>query len=133
MDERILEKWFRMEAGNLNAALVRAPRPLADLLLEERPTAPTKAGEHAFDPDALRRLADALPPLVRARLRVPLLVYRETETPDEAYVLDAVAAKALKVLGVAVARPREGKLWVSYGLLVEFARRYPTCLQTVLL
>lgn len=114
-------------AGN-----VRSPRPLRQLLREEEPSAPTReGGVHRFDVDALRRLAEALPPILRTDLRVPILFFVDHEIPENAFVMDAPAAEALRRLGVTQARPRDGKLWVSVALARRFAQEYPTVAQFV--
>lgn len=122
-----------LEMGRLRDSLVRERRHLADLLLEAEPTAPTPGGVHRFDPAAIRALADALSPLTRARLRLPLLVYLDHESRGSAYVSEAVVADALRELGYAKGELRDGRLWIGEALAAEAARRFPTCVQFVLL
>lgn len=124
---------MNLEIGKVHEALVRNPRPLLDLLLEERPVAATRADEHVYDKEALRRLADALSPLTRARLRVPIVVFLDSEMSGECYVADAAAIRAVQELGAAKATPQGGKVWMSESLARELARQYPTCVQFVML
>lgn len=132
VDERVLRRLLRTESQRMMAGNVRAPRPLRHLLMEREPTAPTReGGVHRFDVDAVRRLADALPALVRADLRLPILFFVDHEYPQNAFVMDQAAMEALQTLGVATGRPRDGKLWVSMALARHFAHEYPRLAQFV--
>lgn len=133
VDDRAIERWMSLEIGKVHEGLVRAPRPLVELLFEERPVAATRAGEHAFDKDALRALADALSPLTRARLKVPIVVFLDSDVPGEGYVADAAAIRAVLETGAAKTTPQDGKVWMSESLARDLARRFPTCVQFVML
>lgn len=133
VDDRTLEKWMALEMRGLAQALVKVPRPLAELLLEPRPAAQTATGPHAFDPAALRAFAERLTPLTRARLRLPVTFYLDRETDASAYVADRVAQDALLEAGLATGAPREGRLWLGESLAREAARRYPTLFQFMML
>lgn len=132
VDERVVERWMSLEIGKVHETLVRAPRPLLDCLLEERPTAATRAGEHVFDVAALRRLAEALSPLTRARVKVPLVVFLDSDMHGECYVADAAAVRAVRELGAAKAEPKGDKVWMSESLARDLALRFPTCVQFVM-
>lgn len=132
VNDRAIEKWMALELGGLQRALVAAPRPLADLVLEEVPSAPTRSGEpHRFDKPTLRRAHDALGPLARRRLRVPFTFYVDKETPDDAYLVDEAALELLRALGEVPAESamREGRYWLGHARARAVASRLPTLAQ----
>ena len=132
--EGVIDRWVALEMGKLREGLVLAPRPLSDLLLEEAPAATTRGGgTHAFDGDVLRRFADALSPLDRRRLRLPVTFYVDHELPDDAYVADETAARLLVGLGEVPAGVgvREGRLWLGHARARALAQRHPTGFQFV--
>lgn len=129
-----IDRWIALEMGKVREGLVLAPRPLGDLLMEDAPTAPTRGGGvHAFDKAVLRRLGDALSPLDRRRLRVPVTFYVDHELPEDAYLADEVAARLLHALGDVPAplSAREGKYWVGHARARAIAARHPSAFQFV--
>jgi uncharacterized protein (UPF0216 family) len=127
-----LERWLRLEMGRLRGPLVRAPRPMDELLASTDPSAPTHDGaSHRFDPEELRELARHLPPLVRAQLRLPILFYLTHDLPGDAFTSDAAAARALQALHVTDREPRDGKLWIALPVARNLERRFPTLVQFV--
>jgi uncharacterized protein (UPF0216 family) len=132
-DEQVLRRWFSVEMGKLLETFVPVPRPLHDLLREERPTALTRSGDvHPFERSALTSLSNELPPLTRAQIRLPLTLHIDNETPGDVYSSDPSTNDVLMVLGVTTSTPRDGRLWVSAPLARDFARRYPTLVQFVM-
>ena len=134
MREGVIDRWVALEMGKLREGLVLAPRPLSDVLLEDAPAATTRGGgAHAFDKPVLQRFADALSPLERRRLRVPVTFYVDHELPDDAYVADETAARLLAALGEVPegAGMREGKLWLGHARARAIAQRHPTAFQFV--
>lgn len=95
-----MERWLALEMSRSHRAFVAQPRPLGDLLTEDAPTAPTKGGElHRYDVATLRRLAAALSPLARRRLRLPATFYVDKELADDAHLTDEPAMDLLRALG----------------------------------
>lgn len=100
MREGTLERWMALEMARVQQSLVAAPRPLGDLLMEDAPAARTRGGdEHRFDPQVLRRFADALGPLARRRLRLPATFFVDKDLAQDAYLADEAAADLLRALG----------------------------------
>lgn len=136
VDDGVMNRWFALEMGNLHKGLVTAGRPLADLVREEAPTARTRSGEpHRFDKDVLTRFHEALSPLDRRRLRVPITFHVDKDYAGDAVLQDEVAARLLHALGdLPPGRVvREGKLWMSHAQAQALARRYPSVFQFVFL
>lgn len=134
MREGAIDKWIALEMGKLREGLVLSPRSLGDVLLEDVPTATTRGGGvHAFDKAVLQRFADALSPLDRRRLKVPITFYVDHDMPDDAYLSDEAAARLLVALGdvPSGAAPREGKLWLGHARARGIAARYPSAFQFV--
>ena len=116
--ERAMERWIATEMLRFQEGFVPAPRPLHELILEDEPAAKTRTGErHAFDKAALARFHEALGPLDRRRLRLPLTFYVDKEMPDDAYLTDEVALRLLLALGEIPPETamRDGRLWVAHA------------------
>lgn len=131
-----MNRWFALEMGGLHKGLVTAARPLADLVHEEAPTARARSGEpHRFDKDVLERFYDALSPLDRRRLRVPVTFQVDKDFAGDAVLQDEVAARLLEALGeLPPGRVvREGKLWMAHAQAQALARRYPSAFQFIYL
>jgi uncharacterized protein (UPF0216 family) len=118
--------------SKLRETLVAAPRPLSDLLLEERPTVRTRGGgERGFDKAVLERFRDVLSPLERRRLRLPATFFVEHEMPEDAYVSDPAAVRLLQALGEVPPEqdPRDGRLWLGHARARAIAQRHPSAFQ----
>lgn len=128
-----MERWISHEMIRLQTAFVSQPRPLGDLVLEETPAAPTKGGQpHVFDKEVLRRFHEALGPLDRRRLRLPITFYVDKDLPADAYVVDAVAVRLLRTLGdLGDQEMRDGRLWMGHARARAIAERYATAFQFV--
>ena len=125
--EGALEKWFALEMRRVRDAMVTQPRSLSDLMLEDAPSVRTRGGElHAFDKAMLQRFHDALSPLTRRKLRLPVTFYVDSELPGEAYVQDEAAATLLRTLGEvpAALEPRAGRLWLSHARARDISERW---------
>lgn len=133
VEERAMERWFALEMTRFHRAIVPRPRPLFELVLEEQPTAPTKGGElHRYDPATLRRIHDAMSPLARRHLRLPVTFYVDRETSADVYVTDPAAIQMLEALGEAPgASVRDGKLWMGHARAQLVAQRHPGAFQFV--
>lgn len=132
MDDEVLRRWMQLDAGRLNLGLASQQLPLATLLAMREPAVPTRdGGTLAFDAGALRRLHDAVPILLRHRLRLPVTIWEPSEHAGDGYVEDEAAIEALVALGEAVTRPRAGRLWMASHLWREVAARWPTCFQVL--
>ena len=130
--EGALERWMSLEMGKMRDGIVTQARPLHELLLEERPQATTRGGlPHPFDRAMLQRFHDALPPLARRRLRLPVTFYVESDLADEAYVTDEAAIALLRALGEvpATLEPREGRLWLSHARARDVSERWRNAFQ----
>lgn len=134
MDEGALRKWMGLELGRLHSSLVIVPVPLARLLAQAEPEAPTRdGGLHGFDPDVLRRLAAKVPADLHGRLRLPLTVVEPSDNPGDGYLQDAVGILAVQALGVPVMTPTDGRAWMALPLWRRLAAEWPSCLQFLML
>lgn len=127
-----LDRWIALELGRLNAGLVVERKTLARLLLEPRPACRDREGEeHAFDPEALRRLARVLEPEEAHELRLPVTVFVTGDFEDSAYLVEEVAAKALRAIeNFGPAFPfRGGRMYLPHSLAVDLVRRSGGTLQ----
>jgi uncharacterized protein (UPF0216 family) len=132
VEDRVLDRWFALEMGNFHRGFVSAPRPLADLAREAHPVARNRAGdEHVFDRAVLQRFFDALSPLDRRRLRLPVTVVVDKDHAGDAAIQDEVVFRLLRALGdIPPEREmREGKLWLSHVQAQALARRHPGAFQ----
>lgn len=133
IDEDTLKRWTNLEIHKANESIVTNGARLSDLLDLEEPVLEARDGSvHRFDPDALARLDEALSPLVRAELELPITFYRTHDATDSCFVADETAQRALDQLGVATSEPREGKLWMGVALAKDFARNWPGVAQFVI-
>jgi uncharacterized protein (UPF0216 family) len=132
VEERTIERWMGVEMLRFQESFVPAPRPLHELLAEDEPSARTRKGEpHRFDKQVLARIRDALGPLDRRKLRLPVTFYVDKEMPDDAYAVDETAARLLRALGEVPAdlEPRDGRLWLGHARARVIAGRYPGVFQ----
>lgn len=127
MRDGTVERWVALDVGRMREAFVGSPRLLSELVLEERPSAPTLGGApHEFDPATLARFAAALGPLARRRLRLPITFFLDKELPGDAYVQDETAIELLRALGEVPAElgARDGRLWLSHARARDVAQRH---------
>ncbi len=120
-----LDRWISLELGRLNAGLVVERKTLAALLAEAQPACRTREGDdYPFDPDALRRLAEALTREEADGLRLPITVFVTGDAEDTAYVGEELAAKALHATeGYGAAFPfRGGRMYLPASLAVDLVR-----------
>lgn len=135
MDEGALRKWMGFELGRLHSSLVTQPVALARLLTQTEPSAGTReGGTHAFDPSVLRRLAEALPRDLPARLQLPITIVEPGDNPGDGYVQGAASVLAVQALGAATMRPSDdGRLWMGLPLWRRLAGQWPGCFQFLML
>lgn len=134
VDEDTLKRWINVEVRGANRATVTRARPLAELVDEDEPKATARDGtEHVFDPEVLGRLYEALSPIARMDLKLPITIYLSHKSDDSCYVADDAAIEALTQLGMATSDPREGKLWLGRALARRFAKEWPTVTQFVIM
>jgi len=134
-DEFVLSRWMSMEIGKINEGLVRDRKPLADLLLEQTPSAITKKGEpYSFDRSVLALLGQKLPGELHRRLRLPILFFMSPDVPDSCWCMDPAAFDALVHLGEisSMRLLQDGKFWVSRAIVYAILQRYPTAVQLVM-
>src|SRR5438874_202688 len=118
MEDPTVERWMALEMARLRESLVAATRPVSDLAREERPATTTRGGAaHAFDREVVRRIHDALSPLERRRVRLPVTFYVEHELPEDAYVSDEAALTLLQKLGELApsSQLRDGRAWIGHA------------------
>lgn len=129
----VLERWLKLELGQVHDSLVSAPLPLSKLLEMDRPVAQTRAGDaHEFDPAILEDLAAPLDDATRDKLKLPITIRFDRQAMGNCYIQDPTAIEALKALEEAHVSVRDGKLWMSKPLAMDLAKRYRTCFQFVL-
>lgn len=132
VDEGVLGKWFAFEMGSTAKALVTATRPLMELLDEGAPPLKTRGGEpHAVPREVLERFRDALGPLDRRRLRLPVTFYVDKDYSADAALHDETAIRLLFALGEVPAgrEARDGKLWLSHAQAQAIAGRHKGAFQ----
>lgn len=132
VEDRVMERWFAFEMSAFHRGFVSPPRPLSELVLEERPTARTRGGDEiAFDPAMLRRFHDALSPLDRRRLRLPVTIQVDKDYSSDASLADEVAHRLLLALGEIPGDldMREGKLWISHAQAQALRAKYSPAFQ----
>jgi uncharacterized protein (UPF0216 family) len=131
-DERVLQRWLRLEAGRMNDG-VAAERPsLAALLEADRPVSVTRSGdEYRYDPAVLRTLADRLPAGLARRLRLPIVCFASMDVPDSCSVTDRYAFDALLALGEisALREFADGRVWIGRAIAYALVAKYPTAVQ----
>lgn len=131
-DDRVLQRWLRLEAGRMNDG-VAAERPtLASLLEAERPVSVTRGGdEYRYDPAVLRAIADRLPAGLARRLRLPILCFASMDVPDSCSITDPYAFEALQALGEisALREFRDGHVWIGRAIAYGLVAKYPTAVQ----
>lgn len=134
-DDSVLMRWMRTEINKINEGIVFERKSLAQLLLEEKPTAKTKAGkDHFFDTATLRNLSEKLPKNLHDKLKMPILFFFDNQVPDSCYLNDAHALQALQTMGE-ISRLRtmqQGKLWVGKSIAYSIMKKYPTAVQIVM-
>lgn len=134
-DDSVLMRWMRTEINKINEGIVSDRKSLAQLLLEDKPTAKTKTGkDHFFDTVTLRNLSEKLPKNLHDKLKLPILFFFDNQVPDSCYLNDARALEALQTLGE-ISRLRtiqQGKLWVGKSIAYSIMKKYPTAVQIVM-
>ncbi len=131
-DDRVLQRWLRLEANRMNDG-VAAERPTLEALLEaDRPISKTRSGdEYRYDPAVLRSIADRLPRGLVRRLRLPILCFASIDVPDSCSITDRYAFEALQALGE-ISTTREfadGKAWIGRAIAYGLVAKYPTAVQ----
>jgi uncharacterized protein (UPF0216 family) len=131
-DDRVLQRWLRLEAGRMNDG-VAAERPTLAVLLEaDRPVSVTRSGdEYRYDPAVLRTLADRLPAGLARRLRLPIVCFASMDVPDSCSVTDRYAFDALLALGEisALREFADGRVWIGRAIAYALVAKYPTAVQ----
>ncbi len=134
-DDSVLMRWMRTEMNKLNDGIVSERKSLAQLLLEEKPTARTKGGnDHLFDVATLRNLNEKLPKKLHDKLKLPILFFFDNKVTDSCYLNDASALEALQILGD-ISRLRtmqQGRSWVGRSIAYSIMKKYPTVVQMVM-
>lgn len=121
-----IDRWISFELGRLNAGLVVERKSLARLRGEARPACRTREGEeHAFDREALERIAAVLSAEEADALRLPITLFVSGDLEDSAYLSEEAAAHALRrVERFGEAFPfREGRMYLPHSLAVDLMRR----------
>ena len=131
-DDRVLQRWLRLEAGRMNDG-VAAERPTLAVLLEaDRPVSVTRSGdEYRYDPAVLRTIADRLPAGLARRLRLPIVCFASMDVPDNCSVTDRYAFDALQALGEisALREFADGRVWIGRAIAYALVAKYPTAVQ----
>lgn len=131
-DDRILQRWLRLEIGRINDGIVAERLSLAELLEQADPVAVTRGGdEYRFDRSVVRRLGDALPGPLQRRLRLPILFFASMDVADSVALTDRNAFEALQALGElsSLREFRDGRAWCGRAIAYDLVTRYPTAFQ----
>ena len=134
-DDSVLMRWMRTEMNKMNDGIVSERKSLAQLLLEEKPTARTKGGkDHFFDTTTLRNLSEKLPKNLHDKLKLPILFFFDNHVPDSCYLNDAHALQTLQTLGEIsrLLTMQQGRSWVGRSIAYSIMKRYPTVVQIVM-
>lgn len=126
---------MRMELGKINDGIVAERKPLARLLLEERPVSVTRGGkEYVFKKEVLEALSKKLQENIREKLKLPVILYFSADVPDSCLLSDDTALKAFQALGdLSELREMEnGRLWIGKALAFSLVRTYPTAVQIMM-
>jgi uncharacterized protein (UPF0216 family) len=131
-DDRVLQRWLRLEAGRMNDGIAAERRPLDRLLEAARPVTTTRGGdEYRYDPAVLAGIAEKLPAALRRRLRLPIIFFASFDVPDSCSLADRTAFEALQALGE-VSTLREfgdGRAWIARAIVYALVAKYPTAVQ----
>jgi len=131
-DDRVLQRWLRLEAGRMNDGIAAERPTLAELLERPEPATVTRGGDqYRYDPAVVRSIAGRLPEGLRRRLRLPILFFASMEVPDSCSLSDRPAFEALQALGeISTLREfRDGRAWVGRAIAYGLVTRYPTAVQ----
>jgi uncharacterized protein (UPF0216 family) len=131
-DDRVLQRWLRLEANRMNDGIAAERPTLAALLEAERPVSVTRGGdEYRYDPGVLRALSDRLPDRLARRLRLPVLCFASMDVPDSCAITDQVAFESLQALGeISTMREfRDGRAWIGRAIAYGLVTKYPTAVQ----
>ena len=131
-DDRVLQRWLRLEVNRMNDGIAAERPTLAALLEADRPVSATRGGdEYRYDPAVLRSIAGRLPDGLVRRLRLPILCFASMDVPDSCSITDRYAFEALQTLGE-ISTLREfldGRTWIGRAIAYGLVARYPTAVQ----
>jgi uncharacterized protein (UPF0216 family) len=131
-DDRVLQRWLRLEANRMNDGVAKERPILAALLEMEEPVSVTRGGgEYRYDRAVLRSIADRLPAALVRRLRLPIICFASMDVPDSCSVTDRYAFEALQALGEisAMREFRDGRVWIGRAIAYGLVAKYPTAVQ----
>lgn len=131
-DDRVLQRWLRLEANRMNDGVAKERPTLASLLEAEHPASVTRGGdEYRYDPAVLRSIADRLPAALVRRLRLPIICFASMDVPDSCSITDRYAFEALQALGElsALREFRDGRVWIGRAIAYGLVTKYPTAVQ----
>lgn len=131
-NDRVLQRWFRLEANRMNDGIAAERPTLAALLEADRPISVTRGGdEYRYDSAVLRAIAGRLPPGLLRRLRLPIICFTSMDVPDSCSITDRYAFEALQALGE-ISTMREfvdGRVWIGRAIAYGLVATYPTAVQ----
>jgi uncharacterized protein (UPF0216 family) len=131
-DDRVLQRWLRLEANRMNDGIAADRPTLAALLEGDRPVSVTRGGdEYRYDLAVLRTIADGLPAGLVRRLRLPIICFASMDVPDSCSITDRYAFEALQTLGeISTMREfRDGRAWIGRAIAYGLVAKYPTAVQ----
>ncbi len=132
MDDEVLRRWLNLEGGKVNMGLVAQQVALSRLIAMDEPKAAARDGTvHDFDTDAVARLHEMCPILLRHQLRLPITVWEPSDVAGDSYVEDPAAVAFLVQTGAVATAPRDGRLWMASRLWRAVMDRWPTCFQVL--
>lgn len=131
-DDRVLQRWLRLEANRMNDGVVAERPTLAALLEMERPVSRTRGGdEYRYDPVVLRSIEERVPASLARRLRLPIICFASIDVPDSCSITDRYAFEALQSLDE-ISTMREfadGRAWIGRAIAYGLVAKYPTAVQ----
>jgi uncharacterized protein (UPF0216 family) len=128
---RVFDKMLGKEMQLLNQSVVVRRKSLKELLSEEKPSIPNKAGEaYLFNRESLKNAASKYPDYRHGGILLPIPLYIDHEVSNQCFVREECDADFLKTAAGLEGYPfRKGKMWMSKAIAGKLMKEYPTLFQ----
>jgi uncharacterized protein (UPF0216 family) len=128
---RVFDKMLGKEMQLLNQNVLTRRKSLKELLSEEKPSIPNKAGEaYLFNKDALKNAATKYPDYRHGNILLPIHLFVDPEVLNQCFVREECVADFLKKAAGMEGYPfRKGKMWMSKTIADSIMKEYPTLFQ----
>ncbi|MFZ2455402.1 MAG: DUF61 family protein [Candidatus Altiarchaeia archaeon] len=127
----VFENMLGKEMQLLNQNVVVRRKSLKELLSEEKPSIPNKAGEaYLFNKDALKNAASKYPDYRHGDILLPIHLFVDPEVPNQCFVREECEAGFLKKIAGLEGYPfRKGRMWMSKAIAGKLMKEYPALFQ----